>query len=671
MTLKSDNSSISRIQGGRRVGCMRWALAAIVPLLLAGAAPARAVVADELLQDTPRNRELLKDETGPSALSAREGAPGVVPSGRGDFESIWFSREKYLEIGEAEKAQQQLQLLWEQALARGVRNLPEYGTVLVREAERRMQSQDYDQAARILGWARRLAPDELPVYLTSALLAFRRNPFNPVPVWEELSNGAGAIGRSFRLQVWVRANLLGTLVSGLAFFFAVAVTIAGIVAAPRLVHDLREALRFGSPRVRTVLSWGALAMPALVGLSPWWWVIMAGLLLWPYFGMPTRCLAAAGAVFLFLLPVAMRERAALLTLSERPLLAAVVQVREGNWTMADLETLKSEADHGTAGVPGVNAFALAARHLGRLDEAEAAIRAGLQAAPGNAVLWLNLGNIAFSRQDVAGAIANYIKAEELAPQLFAAHYNLGIAYREGFKFAESETETRRAGELDPEATAFYTGLATSSLKGFTVDGLSRTEELWALARASGEEQSAATEHLWEALMLGTPIAAWPTVFGVLLLLGAGFGLWRLKRGSATECLRCGRVFCPRCQPGRREELCLQCHHIFVKKEGVDARVRVQKMGDIKTWERVLRVRHIACAVIAPGGGHLSKGRFGPGVLMLLPASFFEARVLLGHGKFPSPWSLGSAAASWFVGAGSIGFAALWLLSLWLTLRFED
>jgi len=642
-----------------------------LPIFLSGAAPAWAVVTDELLHDTPRTREMLKDETGSSVIPSREGASEGAAVGRGDFESIWFAREKYLQIGEAEKAQQQLQLLWERALVRGVRNLPEYGTVLVREAERRMKSRDYDQAAEALGWARRLAPDELPVYATSALLSFRRNPFNPVPVWEELSSGARAIGRSFRLQVWLRANLLGTLVSGLAFFFAVAIAIAGIAAAPRLVHDIREALGFGSPRVRTVFAWGALSVPALVGLSPWWWVIVAGLLLWPYFGIPTRWLAAAGAAFLIVLPVAMRERATLLTLSERPLLAAVVQVREGNWTAADYATLKAEADRGTAGVPGVNALGLAARRLGRFDEAEAALRAGLQAAPGNAVLLLNLGNIAFARQDVAGAIANYTKATELAPRLFAPHYNLGVAYREGFKFAESEAETRRAGELEPESAAFYAGFDTSRLKGYTVDGLSRTQELWALARASGEDQSAAADHLWEALMFGAPIGAWPAVVGALLLLGAALGAWRLKRGSATECHRCGRVFCPRCQPGRRGELCSQCHHIFVKKEGVDARVRVQKMGDIKSWGRLLRVRHIACAVLAPGGGHLSNGRFWPGVLLLLPGSFFEARVLLGHGEFPSPWSLGSVASSWFVGAGVVGFAALWLLSLWLTIRFDD
>lgn len=649
----------------------RWWLALCASGLLWAAVPATAVVTDELLHDTPHTRELLKEEIGASVLPSRNGSSEPAQAGRGDFETIWFAREKYLQIGEVEKAQQQLRLLWESALVRGVRNLPEYSTVLVREAGRRMRSGDWDQAALALEWARRLSPDELSVYTTGALLAFRRNPFNPVPVWEELSSGARAVERSFRLQTWLRANLLGALVSGLAFFFAVAVVVSGVAVVPRLVHEIREAIGFGSPRTRTFLAWGVPLAPALVGLSPWWWVIFAGLLLWPYFSVPARLLAAGGALFLLVLPLGMRERAALLTLSERPLLAAVTQVREGNWGVADYAVLKAEADRGTAGVPGVTALAVAARRLGRLDEAEAALRAGLQAAPGNAVLWLNLGNVASARHDVTGAIASYTKAAEIDPRLFGARYNLGVAYREGFKFHEGEAETRRAGELDPEAAAFYAGIDTNRLKGLTVDGLPGTRELWSLAGQHSEDQAAATQILWESQMLGAPMEAWPFVAGGLLLLGAALGAWRLRSGTATSCLRCGRVFCPRCQPGRRGELCSQCHHIFVKKEGVDARIRVQKMGEIKSWRRLLRIRHIVCAVFAPGGGHLSSGRFRAGLLLLLPASFLESRLLFGAGEFPSPWSLGGVAASWFAGAALVAFAALWLLSLALTLRFEE
>ena len=98
---------------------------------------------------------------------------------------------------------------------------------------------------------------------------------------------------------------------------------------------------------------------------------------------------------------------------------------------------------------------------------------------------------------------------------------------------------------------------------------------------------------------------------------------------------------------------------------------MQKMGEIKSWHRSQRIRHIVCAVLAPGGGHLSDGRLLPGLLLLLPASFLQARLMFGGGAFPSPWSLGGVAASWVAGAGLVLFAALWLLSLALTLRFEE
>ncbi|HEY5998561.1 MAG TPA: tetratricopeptide repeat protein [bacterium] len=647
-------------------GVLVAALVASAPL------PAPAVVTHDLLQDTPRTRDLLREETSASALAPRESAavPKAAASARGDFETIWFAREKYLQIGEADRAEEQLGLLVATAAERGVRNLPEYGTVLVREASRRMRTGDWAQAAKALGWARRLAPDELTVYTTGALLALRRNPINVVPIIDELRGAARAIGRSFRLQVWLRENLLGTAVAGLSFFFAFSLLVAAVVAAPSLVHDLREATVFGTPRLRAFFAWGVLALPVLLGLSPWWWVIVAALLLWPYFPTPARVLVVLGALFLLALPVLTRERAVLLTTSERPVLGAVVQVREGNWTAADHAVLKAEAERGSAGVPTVTALALAARHLGNLDDAEAALRAGLQVAPGDASLWNNLGTVAFARQDLAGAIADFSKAAELAPGLFAPHRNLAVSYRESFKFAEGEAEARRSGELDPDAAAFYAGLDAARVKGATADALPALPALWKMARTRGDEEEAAVDHVWGALMLGAPIHVWPAVVIALALASAGLGFWRLRRTPAGECQRCGKLFCPRCQPGRRGELCSQCHHIFVKKEGVDARVRVQKMGEIKAWRRRVRVRHLVCAALAPGGGHLSAGRFRAGLLFLLPASFLEARPLFGGG-YPSPWSLAGPAAAWASGVGIGLFVVLWALSLWLTFRMEE
>lgn len=631
-----------------------------------------AVITFDLLHETEKTRELLKEELGASALSPQEAIPsGTTATARGDLESIWFAREKYLQIGEAEKAQHELQLLWEKAVEHGIRNLPEYGAVLVREAQRRLQTRDYDQAMRALGFARKIAPDELAVYTTAAVLALKRNPFNLAAVWEELVQAARAVGRSFRLQAWLGANLWFTITAGLTFFLAFTVGTYLVSVAPRLAHDLREALPFGSPRARVILSWLALGTPALLGFSPWWWLILGGLLMWPYLDRAPRALLAAGGLFVLALPWIVRESAIYLTLPSHQVLDKITLVREGHWTPGDYRELKALAEKGGGGAPAVTMLGIAARRLGLLNEAEAATREGLRAAPNDPVLWNNLGNVALARQDVAGAEESYRKATEIAPQAFVPHYNLGLAYREEFKFAEGEAESRRAGEIDPEAMAFYAGLDTARLKGHTVDSLPATGDLWKLARARSDEQDAAVDYLWESLMIGPAPGAWLMVAVLLLALGAAAGLWRLRGGVALACERCGRIFCGRCQTGKRGALCSQCHHIFVKKEGVDAKVRVEKMAGIKTRRRFLKIRHLVFAALAPGGGHLSAGRFWTGVAFLFPAAFFEARVLLGRGVFLSPWSLGSAAMSWFTTGAAVVFGLWWALSLWLASRLEE
>lgn len=661
MTLRKDAVAARRLPPA--------ALALLAALLLAPA-PARAVITFDLLHDTPQTREVVRQDLGASAM-APAGDAGGQATARGDLESIWFTREKYLQIGETEKAQQQFQLLWEKSLEQGVRNIPEVGAVLVREAQRRMSTRDYDQAARSLGLARKIAPDELPAFTTSALLALKRNPFNPPAAVEEFLQARQALARSFRLQVWLRANVWLTIVAGLTFFLAFSVAVSLVAVAPRVAHDVRERIPFGSPRARVVLSWMALAAPALVGFSPWWWLIIGALFAWPYLDWTPRAITALGAVFVLALPWVVRESAALRAIPGRPVLEKIVTVREGHWTPEDYRVLKEQVEKGEGGVPALTAAGIAARRLGLLDEADAAYRAALQKAPGDPVLWNNIGNVSFARKDLAGAIENYGKAVQIAPDRFAPHYNLGIAYREGFKFSEGEADARRAAEIDPEAVAYIAGLDSSRLKGYTVDELPSTGELWRLARADNDEREMAAENLWDSIMLGPSLAAWPVVALVLLLLGGGLGAWRLHAGASQACTRCGRVYCGRCQPGKQTGLCTQCTHIFVRKEGVDAQVRVRKLAAIKSQARFRRIRHIACAVLAPGGGHLSAGRYLPGIVFLLPAAFFEARVLLGQGVFRSPWSLGSAAGSSFATAGIVVFAVWWAVSLWLATRLEE
>ena len=168
-------------------------------------------------------------------------------------------------------------------MEKGIRNLPTYGEVLVREARRDIGNGKLVEAQEILSVARRLAPETLPVYFAAASLTLKREFWNLLEGGREIAKGAKAAGRSFRLQSWVAANLFFTASLGLLIYFAVVIGIMLLRNAGRIAHDIAEGFpRALSTGVRRVLGWLVFFLPLLVALPAWWWFILAGVALWPY-----------------------------------------------------------------------------------------------------------------------------------------------------------------------------------------------------------------------------------------------------------------------------------------------------------------------------------------------------------------------------------------------------
>jgi hypothetical protein len=164
--------------------------------------------------------------------------------------------------------------------------------------------------------------------------------------------------------------------------------------------------------------------------------------------------------------------------------------------------------------------------------------------------------------------------------------------------------------------------------------------------------------------------SWPFVLGGVLLLGMGWWALRSSRGLARPCRKFGRVLCSRCG-GREASICSQCHHIFVRKEGVDARVRVRKMADIKRSQQLAVVRRLLSAVLIPGGGHFSVGRYAAGIFFLLPAAVLLAAFFFGGEALPAAWHLKAIEGWGMVAPGVAMYLFLWALSLWLAMRLEE
>ena len=92
------------------------------------------------------------------------------------------------------------------------------------------------------------------------------------------------------------------------------------------------------------------------------------------------------------------------------------------------------------------------------------------------------------------------------------------------------------------------------------------------------------------------------VLGIVAIL-----IGRVRGGKAftVHCSRCGTAFCRQCHLGQVVgDLCSQCYHLFVVRDGVSGPVRNRKMLDVQGKEtrrgRVFRV----LSVLSPGAGHV-------------------------------------------------------------------
>jgi superkiller protein 3 len=87
------------------------------------------------------------------------------------------------------------------------------------------------------------------------------------------------------------------------------------------------------------------------------------------------------------------------------------------------------------------------RRQGRLDEAVAAFRRGLERAPGDAEAHYDLGNALREQGRCDEAVAAYRRAIELKPDYAEAYCNLGVTLRQQGKFTAALAALQQGHEL--------------------------------------------------------------------------------------------------------------------------------------------------------------------------------------------------------------------------------
>ena len=94
--------------------------------------------------------------------------------------------------------------------------------------------------------------------------------------------------------------------------------------------------------------------------------------------------------------------------------------------------------------------------------------------------------------------------------------------------------------------------------------------------------------------------------------------FRGAQSFSKQCPKCGTTFCWLCQTrSTSQDVCSQCHYLFVVKRGIPPAARATKNREITQYVTIKGLLHRIASIVAPGAGHISVGHFNVGLPVLL------------------------------------------------------
>ncbi len=251
----------------------------------------------------------------------------------------------------------------------------------------------------------------------------------------------------------------------------------------------------------------------------------------------------------------------LLPPADRTFLQGWRELQAQDWAKAEV-TFKSLLGAIPDQAPVLNNLGVAEFMQGRVDEAEKHFQTAYQLDPSRTEVLMNQSILDFDKLDTVQGALKQEAARDTDRALFSE-----LAYLNEAKGAASGHRVYPSPLPDTPA------------------------RVKALEDAGGEPSKALA--LWNpriALGLLVPLLA-------LVLL-----YWRFRRARyvpyATQCIRCGDPF--RSTDSPHPQVCSQCHHLFVVKDGVHAESRRRKVDQLAAHQKATRWIHRLLIVLLPG-----------------------------------------------------------------------
>ena len=405
------------------------------------------------------------------------------------------------------------------------------------------------------------------------------------------------------------AFLLGLRVIGL--LFAIGFSLALLIRYGAVFsHDVAEGLSGPLKSIALFMAVLFLALPVAGlmgwGYLPFWWVTL-------FFIFESRVEKAVSVLILvafglssLALPQILHQR----SVDAAGSAAALHLVAGGGVSSEGEAIVRAKLTLDPTDVEWSLLSASLSRRAGRFDEASSALnlRAGtdVRFAHNAAALELNKSNFAAAlpafTQAAEGSLSPHDKATAL--------YNLSLAQVNSLAFDQSKDSRKKGDALDAAGLARYDRLfgfdRAGSLLHAPPDIVPRPELI--VGAAVPALQFTVENSVSRLLVIAL----------ALLLFIPMVVRFRGSQSFSKQCPKCGTTFCWLCQTrSTSQDVCSQCHHLFVVKRGIPPAARAAKNMEISRHVTMRALLHRVASLLAPGAGHLSIGHLTLGLPILL------------------------------------------------------
>ena len=549
---------------------------------------------------------------------SRVGSPASSSPGRGSpsasLEDLWDRSARAEAAGDLEEAGRLLGEIRRLRIERNIDTLETIGLGLVGRGVAHLDAGARDEAESAFDRAVELAPGLPDGHYGRASVLLKGGPLGVIPSLRAMATGLVAFLPTARGQL--RASVLlvaGGLLAAFLVVWALSLTLL-IRHGELLRHDLEEWLGPSQSRSASLALFLLAVLFPLAAFQGWGWLPLWWLaILFPYFGRAEKVVAVAALAGTLVVGPALEMVERWEVTARNPLYGAAVATVEDEPTPREAAVLEAAASGDPEDRDLAYLLGSAWRRSGRVDSAAALYRELLARDRDDPVARNNLANLEFAHGRYDSALARYREGAEAggAPDVAAtSFYNLSIAHLEKFEYQAFNEAKASADRLAASRVAEYDRWKYESGDYAVVDlGLSG-DDVWQKLAGVGEgvavrNVSAGGAASGAPVRLDSLVNRFTAAAVVLVLVALGVSLLRGSKAFTVHCSRCGTPFCRHCHLGKVVgELCSQCHHLFVVRDGVSGPARNRKMQDVQAREvrrsRLFRV----LSILSPGAGHL-------------------------------------------------------------------